>query len=170
MNANQITKLINSLGMAHDRLVNDGTIPDQPLELLFEGEETLGLDLEAGIELIFGSETTWLEEITIYITDGSVTRPLPLFAIENLPFPYDKARNQTQVHMELGNPIISSEPFTVKGTLYRVGASDRYQVHSKLHPCSWVEFHYNRDLDIERIQFSLMERESNIEDMHQADT
>lgn len=165
MNANQLTKLISSLGMAHDCLVENGTLPDKPLELLFEGEDTLGLDLEPGLELIFGSETTWLEEITIYITDGSITQPMPLFSFKDLPAPYDLASDQVQVQRIFGPPFSSSEPYTVKGTLYRIGASDRYQVDAKLHANSWVDFHYSRTLETERIQFSIMERESNVTEL-----
>ena len=156
MNANQITKLINSLGMAHDHLVKDGTIPDKPLELLFEGDETLGLDLEPGLELVFSPGELRLEEITFYLTDGSITHPAPLYSIDKLPPPYNGTFNQESVVKALGKPLISAEPFTVKGTLYRIGASDRYQVETFLHPNSWVEFHYTRDLEVERIQFSIM--------------
>lgn len=159
MNANQITKLINSLGMAHDRLVKEGTIPDEPLSFLFEGEETLGLDLEPGLELVFGSDSLRLEEITFYFTDGSITHAAPMYLIDKLPIPYDKALNQELVHRAFGQPVSSSEPFTVKGTLYRIGASDRYQVEPSLHPNSWVEFHYTRELEVERIGFSIMETE-----------
>lgn len=154
MNNNDFAKLISKMGSPHHVLVAENLIPATELKHLYEDEDTLELEIAPGIELVFWAETSRLEMIHINYERANVEGKYDLTAL--LPAPLNKARNENDVHIALGQPMFSkTERDLLQTELY---GWDIYQLDNSLHPEAVLDIQYNKFKNICNIQISLMDK------------
>lgn len=154
MNPNNIERLIRNLGCSYDALVDNKVIDNHPLQNLYEDGESLEVVPAPGVELIFWPDTLRFEAIHITLRDDQ-GHGVTLFG-GDLPDLYDNMVDQTTVHQRLGKPIFGKGLLELQGT--GLGGWDTYQINSELHPAALIEFQYSNSLKVNKIMFSLIDR------------
>ena len=154
MNDNDLIKIIKKLGNPHQELISEKLIPDTELEQLYEDEDTLEIEVAAGVELAFWSESLCLEMITLNF-ERALDKDNPDF-MQNLPAPLNKLRSQSDVHLELGKPMISKTQLELSAiNLY---GWEIYQLDTELHPEATLDIQYNKHMRIQALVISLMDK------------
>lgn len=156
MDSSTLERCIHNLGSSFDLLVAIGVIPNLPLQDVYEGKNSLVLEPEAGIELIFWPETKRLEEIQI-VLGKNMGKDTPVYSGE-LPNQYAALTTQASVRSAFGKPLSSEGHLQLSGTQISLGGWDTYQVSGSLHEAAFVDFQYNEDLSVDRIIFALISR------------
>jgi hypothetical protein len=156
MDSATLERCIHNLGSSYDLLVAIGVIPSRPLQNVYEGNESLVVDVEDGLELLFQAETKRLEEIVITLGAG-LGEDQPVYSGE-MPKRYSSLTTQANVLAILGPPLESRGRVEFPGTQITMGGWDTYQVPASLHEAVFVDFQYNEDLCIDRITFALIAR------------
>lgn len=156
MNSAALERCIHNLGASYDLLVTIGVIPNLPLQNLYDGNESLVVDAEDGLELLFHIETKRLEEIVITLGMG-LGKDQPVYLGE-MPKRYSSMTTQANVHAILGQPLESRGRLDIPAHRITMGGWDTYQVPASLHEAVFVDFQYNEDLSIDRITFALIAR------------
>lgn len=157
MDVGTLESWIKNLGGSHDHLVTQGIISSQPLHDLYGDGESLELEPESGVELSFWAETMRFEAIQITLRDGVLGGGTPVYAGE-LPAPYSVAKTQMQVRAIFGPPLRTTNSVEIPGSIETMGGWDSYQLPHTLHDTALVDFQYSESLHVDRIVFSLIDR------------
>lgn len=156
MDSATLDRCIQSLGSSYEQLVAMKVIPDLPLQNVYEGGDSLVVEPEAGIELIFWPATQRLEEIQITLGKNFGVEA-PVYAGE-LPAPYFLATTRALVRATFGTPLRSEGRFELPGTQITLGGCDTYQAPATFHDAAFVDFQYDEALRVDRIAFALIDR------------
>lgn len=155
MDSETVESWIRNLGGSYDHLIARGVISNQPLHDLYGGNESLELEPVPGVEFSFWAATKRFEAIQITLV-GHLNDELPLFTGE-LPAAF-KASTQLQVRQIFGKPLRTHGPFEIPNSLQVMGGWDTYQLPHTLHKAALVDFQYTEDLRVDRLVFSLIDR------------
>ncbi|WP_248916019.1 DUF6392 family protein [Pseudomonas moorei] len=147
-------RLIQSLGCSYPALIANEVIDDLPLMSLYEDSDTLEIEPTPGVELIFWPDTKSFEEM--HITRCNDDDPAKTLFTGQLPLPFGSLMYQNQVHSLLGEPIFSKSVMELLGT--KLYEWDTYQLGTHFHPAATVAFQYGKDMKINAIVFSLMDK------------
>jgi hypothetical protein len=154
MNNNDLVNLIRKMGTSHQELVSEKLIPNTELKQLYEDEDTLEIEIAPGVELAFWSESLCLEMITFNF-ERALNKENPEF-MEMLPHPLNKLKSQSDVHLELGKPMISKTQLELSAiNLY---GWEIYQLDTNLHPEATLDIQYNKHMHIQNLIISLMDK------------
>ena len=156
MDSGPVQSWIKNLGGSYDHLVDQGVIANQPLQDLYGGGESLEIEPVPGIELSFWAETKRFEAIQIDL-GGLLNGDMPVYT-GGLPAPYDNATNRHQVRAIFGTPLRTHDAMDIPNTIQTMGGWDTYQVQPTLHEAVLVDFQYSADLRVDRLVFSLIDR------------
>lgn len=154
MDSATLERCIHNLGSSYDLLVAIGVIPNLPLQNLYEDNNSLVIEPEAGLELIFCPETKRLEEIQIAL-GKNMGEDQPVYSGE-MPERYSSMTTQASVHSIFGSPLTSRGRLELPGTQITMGGWDTYQVPASLHEAVFVDFQYSENLRVDRITFALI--------------
>lgn len=157
MDSGTLESWIKNLGGSYDHLVAKGIISNQPLHDLYEGGESLELEPEPGVELSFWAKTKRFEAIQITLRDGALSGGMPVY-VGDLPVPYGSAKTQHLVRAIFGEPMHSHSALEIPGSIETIGGWDSYLMPPTLHGAALVDFQYAEDLHVDRIVFSVMDR------------
>jgi len=154
MNSVNMERLIKNLGCSYDALIANKVIDNLPLQDLYEDGDSQEIEPVPGIELIFWPETQRFEVIYIALRN-SADSDQPLFS-GDLPDPYGSLSDQEAVRKTLGEPMFSKGALELWGT--GLSGWDTYQLNPIWHPAALVEFQYIKNMQISRLQFSVIDR------------
>ncbi|WP_426103003.1 DUF6392 family protein [Pseudomonas sp. PSPC3-3] len=157
MDSGTLESWIKNLGGSHDHLVAQGIISNQPLYDLYGGGESLEIEPVPGVELSFWAATKRFEAIQITLRDGVLSGGMPIYT-GGLPVPYDIAKTQYQVRAIFGEPLRTQGAVEIPDSIETMGGWDSYQVPPTLHNAAFIDFQYAEDLHVDRVVFSLMDR------------
>ncbi|MFJ7315447.1 DUF6392 family protein [Pseudomonas sp. NPDC098747] len=156
MKSTNLELLITKLGASHSNLISDGIVSNKPLERLYQDSDSLELEPEPGLELIFYSDTERFEAIQITL-GNNMGEKLEIYKGE-LPEGYAIATNQSLVRAIFGTPFQTKGPMEIPGTDITIGAIDSYVLNPDLNGTAFVYFQYAPDLRVDRIEFSVFDR------------
>lgn len=156
MDSGTVESWIKNLGGSYDHLVHQGVIANQPLQDLYGGGESLELEPVHGVELSFWADTMRFEAIQIDL-GGLLNGNGPVYT-GVLPPPYNIATSQQQVRAIFGSPLRTHGAMDIPDSILTMGGWDTYQVQPTLHEAVLVDFQYSADLRVDRLVFSLLDR------------
>lgn len=155
MDTKEIEKLLRNLGYPYAALVSNNIIKPSEPKQLYEDDESLEIELNPDLELIFWAETMRLEMIIIKPT-GSSRAGKDYHTQKILPAPLNTITNQQDTHDLLGDPMYSKSQLELYGTeLY---GWDTYQLNTRLHPEALLDIQYNEEKNITNIIISLIDK------------
>jgi len=153
MNTETIELLINKLGLPYDTLVNQGAIPNLPLQELYPGRDWLDIRLEPGLELTFWAESKKLEKLFI----GLLATPLEVSVYKGkLPQPFASISTQIDARKVLGEPIESKGPMNMPKPIGQTGGWDIFKLDATMYPNIKVVCQYDASLQIDTLVFMLI--------------
>lgn len=154
MSASAIEDWIKGLGRSHPQLLAAALIPGNELSELFPGDNQVYLEPQKGISMTFREDDRRLESFCITLVEAFVGEQL---YTGELPAPYSTVMNKLSVNALFGTPAESSAPTTSPPPIGLTGGWDAYLLDPTAYPNSKVIFHYNDQLQVDYIAFSLID-------------
>lgn len=153
MNSDTVERWIKGLGQPASTLAASHTIPDTPLQELFEGDDRPYINPTPGVDLIFDKQTQRLIEI-VFDLKPLTTSSQPYTGM--LPHPFSRNMTQTSVREVWGVPIRSLAPRKAPKPIGQAGGLDAYKADSWLSDVE-VIFTYNSHLEVATLAFLWIE-------------
>ena len=150
MNSESIKKIVGALGQSYGDLLKKNLIPETPLEKQYEDSEWLTLDVDTGVDLEFWGESKVAEKLHIVLI--KTMDNIPAYQGE-LPPPFSRSMDKTDVRSILGTPEKTKEPFTMP-VIGLVGGWDYYAYPDR--PDIKVFFNYTAEMKVDTLSFILM--------------
>lgn len=156
MNTEVVVSWIKGLGLFHDVLSANKTIPDQPLLEFYEGRDWLHIEPEPGVELSFWAESKRFEKLFFSLFDS--VDGTPIYSGE-LPAPFSLKMKKADAIEMFGAPLETQGPVLMPKPVGQTGGWDSFVLDALIYPNIKVVFQYSAGFAVNTLVFALIEKD-----------